>query len=114
MGVEKPVQFPMASHAAHEHADKFAKESFKIAAHVGALNSSAALLCTAVQKMAREGGQGTDGAEPAGLSPAQCQTAFGAISPRQQHHAERGPNSGLPGGTVRGPVPLSMARLRQI
>ena len=50
-GIEKPVQLPK-KYPAHEHACIFSEESWKIASQIGALNSSAALLCTAVEKMA--------------------------------------------------------------
>ena len=61
----------------HEAARSFADHAWKAAAQIAALNSSVALLSTAVEIMARRGATPTEsGDPPQGLSPVQCQAVY--------------------------------------
>ena len=74
-----PVAFSLAKKPVHECGRRFADTAWKASAQVAALNSSAALLSTSVERMARLGAQADTGGvvvEPKGLTPAQCQAVY--------------------------------------
>ena len=75
-----PVAFSLAKKPVHECGRRFADTAWRASAQIAALNSSAALLSTSVERMARLGAQSADGvAEPLGLSPRQCQSVYEQI-----------------------------------